>query len=95
MAVERRMQFYMTSGIAADMESDGMFAAQVASAIHRFTENDWGVMDGEDFEVNVNAMQNGGRVMGVYPTKRGRIWIINDDAHAEEMTVTVLYPSEY
>jgi len=95
MAKEKKMSFYMTSGIAADMDSDGMFAMQVADAIHKFTTHDWGVMCGEDFEVNVNAMQNGGRVMGVYPTKRGKIWIINDDAHAEEMTVTVLYPSEY
>ena len=62
---------------------------------NRFTVNDWGVMCGEDFEINVQAMQDGGRVMGVYPTKRGKIWIINDDAHAVEMTVTVLYPSEY
>ncbi len=95
MASGRKMNFYMTSGIAADMENDGMFAAQVANAIHSFTENDWGVMDGEDFKVNVEAMKNGGSVMGVYPTKHGRIWIINDDAHAAEMTVTVLYPSEY
>ncbi len=95
MASERTMHFYMTSGVSADMDSDSMFGMQVADAIHRFTVNDWGVMCGEDFEVNVNAMLNGGRVMGVYPTKRGKIWIINDDAHASEMTVTVLYPSEY
>ena len=95
MASERKMSFYITCGISADMDRDGMFATQVADAIHRFTINDWGVMCGEDFDVNIKAMQNGGRVMGVYPTKRGRIWIINDDAHAEEMTITVLYPSEY
>ncbi len=95
MASGRKMNFYMTSGIAADMDSDSMFAMQVANAIHSFTVNDWGVMNGEDFEVNVQAMQNGGRVMGVYPTKRGRIWIINDDALAAEATITVLYPSEY
>ena len=95
MASEKKMSFYMTSGIAADMDSDSMFAMQVANAIHSYTVNDWGVMGGEDFETNVKAMENGGSVMGVYPTKRGRIWIINDDALAEEMTVTVLYPHEY
>lgn len=95
MASEKKMSFYMTSGISADMDSDSMFAMQVADAIHSFTVNDWGVMCGEDFQTNVEAMQHGGRVMGVYPTKRGKIWIINDDAHAEEMTITVLYPSEY
>ena len=95
MASERKMSFYMTSGISSDMDSDSMFAMQVADAIHKFTVNDWGVMCGEDFEINVQAMQDGGRVMGVYPTKRGKIWIINDDALATEQTITVLYPSEY
>lgn len=95
MASERTMHFYLTCGISADMDSDSMLAMQVADAIHRFTVNDWGVMDGNAFEINVNAMLNGGRIMGVYPTKRGKIWIINDDAHAAEMTVTVLYPCEY
>ena len=95
MAAEKKLSFYMTCGVSADMDKDAEFGFEVADAIHKFTVNDWGVMCGEDFEINVQAMQDGGRVMGVYPTKRGKIWIINDDAHAVEMTVTVLYPSEY
>ena len=65
------------------------------SAMERFVDNDWGTMCGEDFEMNVNAMLTGGRIMGVYKTKLGKIWIINDDALATEQTITVLYPSEY
>ena len=95
MAKEKKRNFYMTSGIARDMEEDSMFACQVVSAMERFIDNDWGSMCGDDFELNVNAMLNGGRIMGVYHTKLGKIWIINDDALAEEMTITVLYPNEY
>ena len=91
----KRMHFYMTSGIAQDVANDAMFALQVNEAIRRFKENDWGIGSGEDFELNVKALQDGGRIMAVYPTKRGKIWIINDDAAAVEKTVTVLYPHEY
>lgn len=90
-----KRNFYMTSGIAKDMGEDSLFAYQVTSAMGRFVDNDWGTMCGEDFEMNVNAMLTGGRIMGVYKTKLGKIWIINDDALATEQTITVLYPSEY
>ena len=90
-----KRNFYMTSGIAKDMGEDSLFAYQVTSAMERFVDNDWGTMCGEDFEMNVNAMLTGGRIMGVYKTKLGNIWIINDDALATEQTITVLYPSEY
>ena len=95
MSTGRSMNFYMTCRISADMDKDAEFGFEVADSIHRFTVNDWGCLCSDDCALNETAMKNGGRVMGAYLTKLGKIWIINDDALAEEMTITVLYPNEY
>lgn len=95
MAAEKKMSFYMTCGISDDMDRDAEFGFEVADAIHKFTVNDWGCLCRDDCDVNKEALKHGGRVMGAYHTKLGKIWIINDDALAEEMTITVLYPNEY
>ena len=34
--MEKKTEFYMTAGIAADMDSDISFASEISSIIHQF-----------------------------------------------------------
>ena len=38
--MEKRIEFYMTAGIAADMDADKHFAGAIGHIIHRFLTDD-------------------------------------------------------
>ena len=90
-----KIEFYMTAGIAADMDSDIGFASEVADIIHRFISDDWGELCDDDCEMNRQAKKDGGRILGAYTTTRGRVYVITDDALAAVKVTTILYASEY
>lgn len=90
-----KIEFYMTAGIAADMDSDNAFACEIGYIIHRFLKNDWGELCSDDCELNREALTEGGRILGAYSTTRGRVYVITDDALAANKVTTVLYASEY
>ena len=91
----RRYEFYVTAGIATDMDSDISFASEIGSIIHQFINDDWGTLCKEDCESNEQAKKDGGRILGAYETTRGRVYVITDDALANPKITTVLYASKY
>ena len=91
--MEKRIEFYMTAGIAADMDADKHFAGAIGHII--FLTDDWGILCEEDCKLNEQAKKRGGRIMGAYNTQRGRVYIITDDALASPQVTTVLYADEY
>ena len=93
--MEMKIEFYMTAGIAADMDSDIGFASEVADIILRFVNDDWGELCKEDCQSNEQAKKVGGRILGAYETTRGRVYVITDDALAAVKITTILYASEY
>ena len=93
--MEKKMEFYMTATLGADMDNDQSFACEIGSIIHRFVCNDWGDLCSDDYFANKQALQDGGRILGAYNTKRGRVYVITDDALANPQVTTVLYASEY
>ena len=93
--MEKKLEFYMTAGIAADMDSDINFACEIGNIIFRFTCNDWGDLCWEDQQANLQAQKDGGRVLAVYETSRGRVYVITDDTQANPMVTTILYTDEY
>ena len=38
--MEKKMEFYMTATLGADMDNDQSFACEIGSIIHRFVCND-------------------------------------------------------
>ena len=42
--MEKKIEFYMTAGIAADMDADKHFAGAIGHIIHRFLTDDWGAL---------------------------------------------------
>lgn len=93
--MEKKIEFYMTAGIAADMDADKHFAGAIGHIIHRFLTDDWGTLCKEDCQLNEQAKKEGGRIMGAYNTRRGRVYIITDDVLANPQVTTILYADEY
>ncbi|MDB2685912.1 hypothetical protein N9Y42_01765 [Mariniblastus sp.] len=58
----------------------------------RHHAGDFGNLDEHDREMNKAAIVNGSRIMSVYPTERGDIWIITE---ADRSSTTLLLPSDY
>ena len=93
--MEKRLEFFMTSGVAADMDRDISFASEIADLINRYMNGDWGDLCEDDKELNRIAIKGGGRVLAAYQTTGGKVYIITDDTKAEPLVTTVLYASEY
>ena len=93
--METCMEFYMTAGISADMDTDKHFAGALGHIIHRFVCNDWGDLCWEDQLANLQAQKDGGRVVAAYETSKGRVYVITDDTQANPMVTTILYADEY
>ena len=93
--MEKKIEFYMTCGISADMDNDNAFACEIGMYINRFVKDDWGDLCEDDKELNRAALKDGGRVLAAYTSSKGKIYIITDDTKANPQVTTVLYASEY
>jgi hypothetical protein len=61
--------------------------------LKRHSSGDWGEVCESDKKLNDEAVENGGRLLSAYTTRRGdRIWIITE---ADRSATTVLLPEEY
>ena len=81
----------VTAKVCEEMETPE-FLFDVGVALDRFSRKDWGEMCDEDKQINEEALSTGGRLMGSYPTCKGKIWIITE---ADRSATTVLFPDEY
>ena len=91
---EKRMEFYMTTGVSIDMDADNRFACEIGNIIHRYVTQDWGDLCEQDKELNRRALSEGGRIVAAYETGRGRVYVITDDTLAMPTVTTVLYAHE-
>lgn len=83
----------MTIGVATEMENDIEFMLEVNESLKRFSNCDWGDTLLEGSEMNNSAVENGDdRILAVYSTSKGRIWIITE---WDKSATTILFPSEY
>lgn len=60
--------------------------------LQRHQRGDWGDVGNEDAAANERALRDDGRLMSVYNTPAGLIWIITE---ADRASTCVLRPSEY
>lgn len=66
---------------------------ELAQAICRHSQGDWGELDPEDQIENKRAFDTGGRLLSAYQTKSGiRFQIITESSR---VVTTVLLPEEY
>ena len=61
--------------------------------LRRHASGDWGEVDGSDWTLNDESLEDGGRLHSVYRTSLGvRIWIITE---SDRSVTTFLLPDEY
>lgn len=66
---------------------------ELADALERHAQCDWGDLDPEDRQANDRALREGTRLLSAYTTTAGvKFWIITE---ADRSATTVLLPSEY
>lgn len=64
-----------------------------SSLLFRHEHGDWGKIHPEDQGLNEQALQNGERLMSVYPLRTGEIiWVITE---WDRSVTTLLLPEEY
>ena len=64
-----------------------------AEFLDRHTRGDWGEVDGDDWALNDEALEEGTRILSAYRTKANvRIWIITE---ADRSSTCILLPDEY
>ena len=83
---------YGTNRIELLMQQNNQFRNEINEAISKFINKDWGITCIEDALLNDLALLTGERIVAVYLTSYGPVWIISEhDRHA----TTILFPSEY
>jgi len=81
-------KIFTTPGVARHIP-----LAEIASALTRHSQGDWGTVGQEDWEENELSLTQGYRLFSVYQTTSGqKFWIITE---ADRSSTTVLLPEEY
>jgi len=72
---------------------DVLSRVEVNAAIKRHLQGDWGDVCPSDWQLNEDALKQGGRLLSVYHTQdKVKFWIITE---ADYSATTVLLPSDY
>ena len=85
-------EVYITRGIDAAIQESLVFGLEVWQAFQRYLHMDWGDLCQEDLDQNVRALVNGERILALYATSRGRIYIITE---WDRSVTTILFTDEY
>lgn len=91
-------QIVVTKSINNYMVADIVFTREIADALKRYANKDWGNLDSEDKKFNDNALNypEDLYLLGAYDTSKGKIWIITNriSEKAGVNTTTVCFPDE-
>lgn len=91
-----KARIYFSMSITQMTASSLEFSKEITTSISRFKRMDWGDTSPEDVLVNDDALKHIDRVLAVYNTSMGKIWIIAESENGNEYTViTILLPTEY
>ena len=91
-----RAKIYKTRAIDLASKESTVFSREVMTSISKFLRLDYGDTSPEDIVVNDDALKYKDRVLAVYETTKGKVWIIAESENAIEYTIlTVLFPDDY
>jgi len=97
-AVFHTGQIVATRGVYDLAYQNPDFAQFVQESLNRHVKGDWGDVDGEDKQINDQALKQGTRLLSAYNDDRfpkhgvATIWIITE---ADRSATTILFPDEY
>jgi len=95
MIATRKNQFSLGTVVATPAALATLERAQESAStfLDRHTSGDFGDVDDDDRQSNLDAIENDERIMSVYPLKNGEvIWIITE---ADRSSSCVLTPEDY
>jgi hypothetical protein len=69
-----------------------IFAGEVAYAVSCFFKHDWGDACKSDCLLNDEALVNGDRIVALYNTSKGKVFIITE---VDRSITTILFDYEY
>ena len=98
MALFQLGSVYQTRGVADAIAAEPAGALEVSLCLERYANGDWGLVSGDDAELNQMALEDGSRILAAYDTESiGKIWIITEaaDENGNRSVTTVLFPDEY
>ena len=82
-----------TESISLATQKSKTFSQEVMTATSKFLRLDFGETSPEDIVVNNDALKYKDRVLAVYETTKGKIWIMAESENKVEYTiVTILFP---
>lgn len=81
-----------TQGIANAMQESNAFKQEIERAFTRYSNGDWGDTCKEDKESNDRAEEMQTRVVALYHTSKGDVFIITE---WDRSVTTILFASEY
>ena len=80
---------------AMNNESDE-FSREVMTSVSRFMRLDWGDTMAEDIAINIDALKYKDRVLAVYETIKGRVFITAESEDGVDYTtLVIMFPEEY
>lgn len=83
----------VTAGINERRIKDNDFNNFLVKSLRRHTLCDWGAVNGEDKELNDEALKYGNRVLSSYTYEdETKVWIITE---ADRSSTCILYPDDY
>ncbi len=85
-------EVYMTRGIAATIDKNPLFRSEIKSAFYRYLGHDWGDLCLEDKELNEEALRIEERILALYNTSQGKVYIITE---WDRSVTTILFADEY
>lgn len=85
-------EVYMTNGIATAIEKNPVFHLEIKRAFYRYMGHDWGDLCQEDIALNEEALKIGERILALYNTSQGKVYIITE---WDRSVTTILFADEY
>lgn len=91
-----KQKIYNTRAIDEASKESEIFSREVMTSVSKFLRLNYGDTSPEDIVVNDDALKYKDRVLAVYETTKGKIWIIAEsDNSIEYNIITVLFPDDY
>lgn len=91
-------QIVVTKSINNYMVADTVFTREIADALKRYANKDWGDLDSEDKKFNDNTLNypEDLYLLGAYNTSKGKVWIITNRISETpgDNATTVCFPDE-
>ena len=86
------LKVVQTCGINSAVESCEKFAKEIDLVVGRYWGADWGDTCASDCKMNDRALKSGERIVALYRTSKGKVFIITDCGH---VVTTILFAHEY